>query len=148
MNNNDRKLEKSRKISNWFISKEVIAHDWIESDEKQKNRHLKQGQVYNCELGENIGYEISKNRPVLVVSDTCYSQQGQVVIIPLTKNVRPMRTHYVLKSHKYSFLTFDSTVKSEQIRSVSSGRLNSLLGTITDEDMSLVKLRIKTIFNI
>lgn len=144
-------LEKQRKSSmldNWFISKESIASNWIDATSTQKNIRLHQGEVYLCELGENIGYEICKLRPVLVISDSRYSQQGQAVVIPLTKNTRPQKTHYVLKKSKYNFLTFDSCLKSEQIRSISSIRLNQKLGQIDSTDIDKVKIRLKTLFSI
>lgn len=146
--NDLKKQMKSLMLDSWSISKESIASNWIDATVIQKNLKLYQGEIYLCELGENIGYEISKVRPVLIISDSRYSHQGQAVIIPLTKNTRPQRTHYILKKSKYSFLTYDSCVKSEQIRSVSSIRLIQKLGEVDPYDINNVKIRLKTLFSI
>lgn len=142
------KQKKSSQLDNWFISKENMANKWIDLKRDQKNLKIKQGEIYLCELGENIGYEICKARPVLIVSETRYSQQGQAVIVPLTKNIRPQKTHYILKRNNYDFLTFDSCVKTEQIRSIASIRLIHKLGEITDEDFCRVKNRLRTLFSV
>lgn len=146
--NEHQKQEKCSQLDNWFISKESIATKWIDLEEDKKNLKIKQGEIYLCELGENIGYEMCKKRPVLIVSETRYSQQGQAVIVPLTKNTRPQRTHYILKRNNYDFLTFDSCVKTEQIRSIASIRLVHKLGQITDEDFCKVKNRLRTLFSV
>ena len=146
--NDLKKQKKCSMLDNWSISKESIASNWIDASESQKNLKLYQGEIYLCELGENIGYEICKVRPVLIISDSRYSDRGQVVIIPITKNTRPQSTHYILKKNKYDFLTFDSCVKSEQIRSVSSIRLIQKLGKIDSNDINNVKIRLKTLFSI
>lgn len=145
-------LEKKRKndyLSSWAIFKEDLINKWIDMPIQNRNRSFQQGQVITCELGENIGYEICKSRPALVISDDRYSGGGQLVIIPLTKNTsKDIKTHYKLLKSKYSFLQFDSCVKTEQIKSVSSIRIKRVLGKIEDEDLKRVKVRLKTLFNI
>ncbi|EMF0272195.1 type II toxin-antitoxin system PemK/MazF family toxin [Enterococcus hirae] len=140
--------KKKQALDNWGISKEILANDWIKMEKDKRNRLFKQGEIVMCELGENIGYEICKRRPVLVVSDDRYSNKGHVVIIPLTKNIRPLYTHYILKKEKYDFLTWDSCIKTEQIRSIASIRLEKVIGKIDDEDMRRVKNRLKSLINI
>lgn len=140
--------KKKQALDNWLISKEILANDWIKMEKDKRNRPFKQGEIVMCELGENIGYEICKRRPVLVVSDDRYSNNGHVVIIPLTKNTRPLYTHYILKKEKYDFLTWDSCIKTEQIRSIASIRLEKIIGKIDDDDMRRVKNRLKSLINI
>lgn len=146
--NNDDKLDKSRKLSSWFVSKEILCHDWIDSTDVSRNRKIKQGEIYMCELGENLGYEICKTRPVLIISADQYSSSGQVTIIPLTSTPRKIRVHYVLKKNKYNFLMNDSTLKVDQTKSVSTARLTARIGRIDTDDLTRVKTRLKTLFGI
>ena len=59
-----------------------------------------------------------------------------------------MYTHYILKKEKYDFLTWDSCIKTEQIRSIASIRLEEIIGKIDDDDMRRVKNRLKSLINI
>lgn len=139
---------KQRKLENWSVSKDALAQEWIELDNKSKNKYYSQGQIVMCEFGENLGYEICSWRPVLVISDSWYNKDGQLVVVPLTKNTRSQATHYILKKSKYKFLTFDSCTKTEQIKSVSTIRLANVIGEIDQEDLKRVKSRLKTLFGI
>lgn len=146
--NDMEKQQKIQKLDNWSISKGELCSEWIDTEVEDRNRSFHQGEVVMCELGENIGYEICNWRPALIVSDTRYSQQGQIVVIPLTKNTRLQRTHYNLFKKNYDFLTYDSCVKTEQIRSISAIRVKKIIGKITSQDMNRIKNRLKTLINI
>lgn len=149
MNNENEKQKKSNDLGIWNVSKNELALNWFELSHEEKNKAFQQGQVVYCEVGENIGYEICKTRPALIVSDDRYSSFGTLSVIPLTKNInRNLRTHYTLLKENYDFLYYDSCVKTEQIRIISSNRVTKLLGEITEEDLRKVKLRIKTLFNL
>ncbi|WP_225743668.1 type II toxin-antitoxin system PemK/MazF family toxin [Marinilactibacillus sp. Marseille-P9653] len=144
-----RKDLKIKKLRSWSPRKEILSSNWEDLSDNAKNRYFRQGQVVMCELGENLGYEISNSRPVLIVSDSKFNSAGQVIVIPLTKNIRDhVRTHYTLKKEKYNFLTFDSCVKTEQVKSISTVRLKNVIGFVKTEDMTGVKARLKTIFAI
>lgn len=149
VNNELKKQEASQKLTNWNISKEEILHNWIDMDNTSRNKVFQQGQIVYCELGENIGYEICESRPSIIVSDDRYSSKGQLVVVPLTKNVRRnLRTHYTLYKSKYSFLSYDSCVKTEQVKSISSIRVNGIIGQVDTDDMRKIKVRLKSLFKI
>lgn len=150
------KEEKIDNLNFWREKKELLALDWIDNERREKNRVIKYGEIYTCQLGENIGHEQCKERPVLVVSDTRYNKNGIVVIIPLTSTVlldkritdrkKPkILTHYVLRAEKYDYLRNDSTVNSSQIRSISTIRLQKYVGSISQEDCNAIKVRLRTL---
>lgn len=153
------KQEKIQKLGIWGISKESLALEWISNQEKQKERYINQGEIYLCELGENIGHEQTKQRPVIILSDTRYNSNGLVTIAPLTSTVKlnqvvvdkksPMiKTHYVLRKSKYVFLKNDSTVLSENVRTVSTIRLSAYKGKVDDGDIAGIKNRLKSLFGL
>lgn len=148
MSTEQKKQKKQKFLEVWSTSKEQLCLDWIEMTNEQRNVYFEQGEIIKCSFGENIGYEICKSRPCLVISDTRYNNDGQLVIIPLTKKVNMLKTHCFLSKKKYDFLEFDSCVKTEQIKSVSSIRIEEKMGKIDDVDMTRVKVRLKTLFNI
>lgn len=151
---------KERKIYNlddWLVSKQDLAVKWIENSTDEKRRRINKGEIYLCELGENIGHEQCKTRPVIVLSSTRTNNNGQVVVAPLTSSIKTKnnsnkipryQTHYILFKEKYKFLERTSAVMTEQVRSISTIRLTRYIGTITKDDELKVNARIKRLFDI
>lgn len=151
------KTEKKQKLSEWFSQKEILSISWIENESREKRRNIKQGDIYICELGENIGHEQCKTRPVLVVSDTRFNKNGLINIIPLTSTVHvqenakgtvspKIKLHYILKKENYVRLSNDSAVNPMQMKSVSTIRLKQYIGHVNDNDWAGIKARLKTLF--
>lgn len=153
------KAEKINNLNLWRENKESLAVEWIDNESREKNRIIKQGELYTCQLGENIGHEQCKERPVLIISDSRYNNNGIVIGIPLTSTVlldtrvtdrkKPkILTHYVLRKQNYSYLKNDSTINSTQVRSISTIRLQKYLGSISESDLNAVKIRLRTAFGL
>lgn len=142
------KQEKSNKLTSWGVTKELLAHNWIDLNNTDRNKNLNPGEIYMCEFGENIGYEIGERRPVLIISDGWYSKNGTAVVIPLTKHIKKIPLYYNLLKDKYSFLEYDSCVKVDQIKNISSIRLQNNLGKIDTEDLARIKSRLKRLFKL
>jgi len=116
---------------------------------------VNRGEIYTCYLGENIGYEKSKQaaRPCIIVSsDSINHESGNIVVIPLSKNIKyrdkskgllKYNYHYVLKKSKYKKLAYDSAVQCEDIRNISKIRLCTYIDHIETIDMNNIKKRIK-----
>lgn len=157
----DLKIEKTVKESAlraWIEKKIEIAMDWIGNEQTQKDRKLKQGGVYMCMFGENIGAEINTDleevRPVLVVSNDLINQTADnITIVPLTKHLKyrrnrngkkiPMyKSQYFLWKSEYSFLTYDSAVKGEEIKTISKIRISSKMGNINNDDLKKILSRL------
>jgi mRNA interferase MazF len=133
---------------------------WIQQKYERKNLadwFVPRGSIYGCYLGENIGYEKSgiDSRPVLVISnDAINRRSGNVVIIPLSKNIKWNRnllpkkvlsqnSHYVLFKSKYTKLNYDSAVQCEDIKVVSKSRLGGFICFVEPEDMKSIRKKIK-----
>lgn len=146
--------EKNEKLDDWHSSKIQISKDWIETERSQKNRKVNQGEIYYCNIGENIGHEQNELRPVLIVSENRYNKKGIITILPLTTKVvyngkRPKYdTHYILKKENYKFLKSDSAVMSEHIKSVSIIRLIDYIGQVSQQDYKLINIRMKSLLGL
>ena len=104
-------------------------------------RQILQGQIYICELGENIGSEQSGERPCLIIQNNILNETSDVVIVlPITsKAKKKLPTHYMLTSNKYPFLNFkNNTVLCECIRSLSKKRLGKMIGEIERADLEKI----------
>ena len=118
---------------------------------------VNRGDIYACHLGQNIGYEKSRleARPCVVVStDNINHNSENIVVIPLSKNIKYVRTikgkmklrydwHYVLYKAKYK-LNYDSAVQCEDIRCISKIRLGKYIDHVDPQDMKNISKRIKS----
>ncbi len=115
--------------------------------------------IYACHLGENIGFEKGglDSRPVLIVSsDNMNKHSGNVIVIPMSKNIKYKpgtkqlyyNHHYVLYKSKYKKLNFDSVIQPEDMRVVSKDRLGNFIGFIDNTDMKKIETRMKDILQL
>ena len=156
--------KKKHMLRKWLVKSEELAEKWIREESKQKSRTIVQRGIYLATLGENIGGEMNTNpdyneeRPVLVISNNIVNtNNSNVIIVPLTSTIKTVerngkivprvRSHYILSKLKYQFLSNDSTIKTEQIRTVSKVRLSKMMGMIDEEDYKRVKTRINTLID-
>lgn len=168
------KLEKTSLLSEWFPEKSslsstaidnkpVITHLREKFHETQKFPFFQKG-IFWANLGENIGSEINKIRPVVILSKTQYNLSDTVVIAPLTTSHtdRPFLPPYQYKlfQSNYRGLARDSIVKIDQIRTISVSRLKSSkvnnctisldeitpIAIVNPQDWSRIKARIKRLF--
>lgn len=146
---------KKKALRGWEKSKEKIALSCLKNSNKLTWKNIKKGSVYMCVLGENIGEETNKTRPVVVISSRRNNRMGHVLIAPLTSTIiyknpdKPERglkypTNYLLKIGNYPFLKNDSVVKLDQMRTVSKARfLEEPLGELKDGDIRNINKKIK-----
>lgn len=158
------KQRKEGKLKRWFAEKVSLANEFIDDPKTQSKRPAVYGSIHTCSLGENIGSEQNEERPVLVISnDGLNASSTNVVVLPLTGTLKvatrknrkgqtviapKYSTHYFLKAEKYGFLSKDSAVTAEGIRSVSKIRLQKYLGKVDDNDMKRIQAKVRTLLNL
>ena len=93
---------------------------------------IKRGEIYLAALDPVVGREISKTRPVAVVSnDTNNEFSGAVTILPITsKNVSKLYPFEVFLPQGCGNLPKNSKVKADQIRSLDKTRLAKQIGKL------------------
>jgi len=85
---------------------------------------MKRGEIYYANLSPTVGSEISKRRPVLIVSNDANNRAAATVtVLPLTSKVQRVYPFEVLLSPKESGLPLLSKVQAQQIRTISKERL-------------------------
>lgn len=148
----------------------------LSADNRVKRKNIVQGEIWRCDLGFNIGEEKNKERPVVVISTNKVNRTGKVVVAPITDatgkidvstGVPQHNTWYLLFSDTtdtnrmyipgrilpksaitYSFLTKDSVVQAEELRSLSKARLLTKQGQLDSSDLSRLKKKISNVFDI
>ncbi|MCX2666625.1 type II toxin-antitoxin system PemK/MazF family toxin [Leuconostoc mesenteroides] len=127
----------STKISymrRWGNRKITLQREYESDCGSTDNKNILQGGIYSVNFGTNLGKEVDKVRPAIVVSNQQFNNKknGLIVVAPLTgtlvlkKNGFPKYDyHFVLKQSDYNFLEKDSTIEFNHIRSISSKRIDS-----------------------
>jgi len=100
--------------------------------------NIKRGDLFLAALDPVIGHEISKTRPVVVVSNDIGNQySGTVTIIPVTSgNISKIYPFEIFLSPNNTGLVKDSKGKADQIRTLDKARLIKSIGHL-DQDLML-----------
>ena len=101
---------------------------------------IKRGEIYLAALDPVVGREISKTRPVVVVSNNTNNEfSGTVNILPITsKNVSKIYPFEVFLPQGSGNLTKDSKVKADQIRTLEKTRLVKQIGKLGQKEIGEV----------
>ena len=103
--------------------------------------NIKRGQIYLVALDPVIGREISKTRPVVVVSNDKNNDFSRTVtILPITsKNLRKIYPFEVFLTKGTGNLPKDSKVKADQIRTLDKGRIVKFIGTLEKKEIDQIE---------
>ena len=148
-----KKVPKS-KLDIWHVEKKRLSSLYLSDHKKYDKIRIERNCIYMAELGQNLGRELTKVRPVLVISTDDFNSKSQptALVIPITEDmVRDFRnpdkpryqSHYFLLHSKYSFLEQDSSLQLEQIRCLSKIRFKRFMGRITEEDSDNINNKLK-----
>ncbi|MEE8399171.1 MAG: type II toxin-antitoxin system PemK/MazF family toxin [Desulfobacterales bacterium] len=107
--------------------------------------NIRRGEIYLAALDPTIGREISKTRPVVVVSNNINNQfSGTVTILPITsKNLRKIYPFELLLAKGTGKLPKNSKVKADQIRTIDRNRVVKYIGELPKEEMNSISKAIK-----
>lgn len=107
--------------------------------------NIKRGGIYLAALDPVIGREISKTRPVVVVSnDTNNKLSGTVTVLPITsKNIRKIFPFEVFLPKGSGNLPKDSKAKADQIRTLDKTRLVKPIGELSRKEIDEIDKAMK-----
>ena len=102
--------------------------------------NIKRGGVYLAALDPVVGSEISKTRPVVVVSNEKNNEfSSAVTILPITsKSIQKIYPFEVFLSKGTGNLPKNSKAKADQIRTLDKGRIVKFIGALEKEEMDLI----------
>lgn len=120
-------------------------------------RFIKQYDIVEADLGEQVGDEKSGKRPCVVISNNKYNaNSNNLVVAPMTKLTNKMKenkncvldTHVILSNKFYHNLRFSSVIQLEDIRSISKERLTNYLGDLTEQSIEQTKKCLRILLNL
>ena len=94
--------------------------------------NIKRGEIYLAALDPVVGKEISKTRPVVIVSNDKNNEfSGTVTVLPITsKNLKRIYPFEVILPKGSGNLPKDSKIKADQIRTLDKSRIMSRVGRL------------------
>lgn len=98
----------------------------------------KRGDIWLVDLGINIGTEMDKERPCIVVSyDEYNDKSGLATVIPITRAKYSHMTQFVITDDCLSFVydKLEGTVKAEQITTKSKVRFKAKIGELNEKGL-------------
>ncbi|MEE8431151.1 MAG: type II toxin-antitoxin system PemK/MazF family toxin [Candidatus Desulfatibia sp.] len=102
--------------------------------------NIKRGGIYLTALDPVIGKEISKTRPVVVVSNNKNNEfSGTVTILPITsKNIQKIYPFEVFLKKRIGNLPKNSKTKADQIRTLDKSRIVKFIGALEKKELDLI----------
>lgn len=155
------KVEHKDKFSNLkekaFVVKSVFKYvEWVNKkmkmDEMVTERIStvpKRGEIWTCELGQNIGSEENKVRPVIVIQNNTGNEKGPTtIIVPISNRHKKIKVHIQLRETDYKLVAGEAqkvtgTVLCEQIKVVSKVRLGRHIATLEDDFLKILDAKLK-----
>jgi mRNA interferase MazF len=107
--------------------------------------NIRRGSCYLAALDPVIGREISKTRPVVVVSNDKNNKfSGTVTILPITsEHITKTYPFEVLLTKGTGNLPKDSKVKADQIRTLDKSRIVKFIGTLEKKEIHRIDKAIR-----
>jgi mRNA interferase MazF len=107
--------------------------------------NIKRGEIYLAALDPVVGKEISKTRPVVIVSNDKNNEfSGTVTILPVTsKNLKRIYPFEVFLSKGSGNLPKDSKVKADQIRTLDKRRIIRVIGELRKDEIDAIEKALK-----
>lgn len=144
------KAEKKFKLDKWNDKK----FDYHSTKEYRQKWMVKRGEVYFVDLGENIGCEINKPRPVVVIQSDIYGASSPLFTCAVITSKSPkIPDSHILIKNKYPYVDNGKTknlkgiINLTQIRTISKERLlfKDPICTLTTEMDEVDEKLIKTL---
>ena len=103
--------------------------------------NIKRGEIYLAVLDPVVGKEISKTRPVVVISNDKNNEfSATVTVLPLSsRNLERIYPFEVFLPKGVGNLPKNSKVKADQIRTLDKSRLLTLVGSLEREEIAEIE---------
>jgi mRNA interferase MazF len=110
---------------------------------------IRRGDIWYGEFDPVRGHEQGRRRPCAIISANDFNRRLRdlIVVCPLTRTDFPSRLHVELPAGEAG-LRSRSYVMCEQIRTISTERLGSRLGSLRPESMARIDDRLRMVLDL
>lgn len=110
---------------------------------------MKHGEIWEVDFAPNIGQEIGKVRPALIVSHDAIGKLRLKIVVPITDHSGSNHLWYVpLTPDELNGLSKPSVVDCCQIKSISQERFRKRIGILGQNDLEDVKVALATVLDL
>ena len=112
---------------------------------------MKQGEIWEINLSPSVGAEIKKKRPAVIINDDAIGILPLKVIVPITEwKDRFQGAMWMVKINPdgENKLAKPSAIDTFQIRSISTKRFLSKIGSVSKEILDEIKTAIKAVIDV
>lgn len=103
-------------------------------------KHSERGEIYLVSLDPTVGFEISKTRPALIISNDINNQFSETVtVIPITSSRGKIYPFETFLPSGESGLSKNSKAKCNQIRTIDKKRLLKSFGKVSPEKLKEIE---------
>ncbi|MCY6370015.1 type II toxin-antitoxin system PemK/MazF family toxin [Clostridium ganghwense] len=157
----NKKIEENNNIDNIkkraYNIKNIYNYTvWVNEQMKMNDNLIKskkiaprRGEIWTCELGQNIGSEENKIRPVIIIqNDTGNKNAPTTIVAPISNRPKKIAVHIELRESDYRLEEGEKnqvtgTILAEQIKVVSKVRLGRHIATVDKEFMRILDSKLK-----
>ena len=106
---------------------------------------IKKGEIHLALLDPTVGREISKTRPVVIISNDINNRfSGTVTVLPIiSKNLEKVYPFEVRLPKSAGNLPKDSKVKADQIRTLDKRRMIKAIGMLDNKSITMIETALK-----
>ena len=110
---------------------------------------MKNGEVWLVDFAPQIGQEVNKRRPAIVVSNNMVGLLALKVVVPITNPPNNKQLwHVQLSSRPQNGLIKNSVADCFQIKSISENRFVKKLGKLNEDELSDVKISMMLVLDL
>jgi len=110
---------------------------------------MKLGEVWNVNFSPQVGDEIRKIRPAVIVNNDNMGALELKVVVPITDAIRNNREwHVLLKRSSTNGLTKDSVADCFQIKSISKNRFIEKIGQLRKDETDDIKIGLMKVLDL
>lgn len=99
------------------------------------------GEIWSMDLGINVGDEMDKVRPCIIVSYDSFNEKAKLcTVVPITHSDCTHQTQFTVDENiiDYSESIINGTAKAEQIVTKSKARLGRKIGKLNEKGLALL----------
>lgn len=130
-------LGQAQKMLEWLKTKLYL--DALASNARV--RAVRRGQVYRCNFGCDIGSEMQKDRPAVIVqNDIGNNRSGNTIVIPITHDTStlPCVVNITPQTDSSGNVVLDGQANASNMMCVSKARLGDFICVLSASDMRLI----------
>lgn len=109
----------------------------------------RRGEIWTCELGQNVGSEENKIRPVIIIQNNTGNKNAPTTIVaPISNRPKKIAVHIELRENDYKLENGEKnyitgTILAEQIKVVSKARLGRHIATLNKDFTEMLNSKLK-----